>query len=117
MLGGFWLVCRTARANLTGMNMENVLTLGYDPEKKKYIGQWVDSMMPHAWKYEGEVDASGKQDHDAHFRPESPRSLADVQVHRDLRIPLARPPRVHVLVLEEDGKWTQMVTFTSKRKK
>ena len=61
MLGGFWVVVQTEHGEMMGMKMENVLTLGYDPEKKKYIGQWVDSMMPHAWKYEGEVDESGRK--------------------------------------------------------
>ena len=36
------------------------MTLGYDPEKKKYHGTFVGSMMSHLWLYEGELDAAGK---------------------------------------------------------
>jgi hypothetical protein len=36
------------------------MTLGFSPEKNRYVGTWVGSMMTHQWVYEGELDASGK---------------------------------------------------------
>src|SRR5687767_5350132 len=35
MLGGFWLVGE-GKGEMMGMKMSSLLTLGYDPEKKKY---------------------------------------------------------------------------------
>lgn len=40
--------------------MKTVMTLGYDPAKKKFVGTFIGSMMTHLWVYEGELDASGK---------------------------------------------------------
>jgi uncharacterized protein DUF1579 len=36
------------------------MTLGYDPEKKQYVGTWVGSMMSYLWVYDGSLDAEEK---------------------------------------------------------
>lgn len=58
-LGGFFVIVEN-RAEIMGMPWTGILTLGYDPAKKKYLGTWVDSMSSYPWRYEGTVDASGK---------------------------------------------------------
>src|SRR5688572_24337775 len=58
-IGGFWVVSE-GHSDMMGMKFDHVLTLGYDPEKKKYIGTWLDSMNSYLWKYEGTVDSTGK---------------------------------------------------------
>jgi hypothetical protein len=53
-----WVVCE---GEMPGeVSMKTVLTLGYDPAKKKFVGTFIGSMMTHLWVYEGELDASGK---------------------------------------------------------
>lgn len=59
MLGGFWVVSKGS-CEMMGTTMSFSLTVGYDAEKKKYVGTMIDSMMPKMWKYEGSVDESGK---------------------------------------------------------
>lgn len=54
-LGGFWVI-NTMKAEMPGMAFEGVQTLGYDPEKGKYVGTWVDSMTSMIWHYEGTLD-------------------------------------------------------------
>jgi hypothetical protein len=36
------------------------ITLGYDPMKGKFVGNWIGSMMPGQWIYEGELDDARK---------------------------------------------------------
>jgi hypothetical protein len=36
------------------------LTIGYDPAKGHYVGNWVGSMMANMWVYEGAVDPDGR---------------------------------------------------------
>ena len=36
----------------------NVMTLGYDTGRKRFVGSWIGSMMTHQWVYDGELDAS-----------------------------------------------------------
>ena len=58
MLGGFWVVS-DMKADMMGTTMQGVQTIGYDAEKKLYVGTWVDSMFGHMWHYEGQVDEKG----------------------------------------------------------
>jgi hypothetical protein len=37
-----------------------LITLGFDPQKKRYVGTWVGSMMTNLWVYEGELDNTGR---------------------------------------------------------
>lgn len=57
-LGGLWVVSEISGKSPMGA-MEAVLTLGYDPEKGRFVGTWIDSMVNHLWVYEGSLDASG----------------------------------------------------------
>ncbi len=58
-LGGFW-VLNEMKGDMAGAPMTGVQTIGYDENKKKYVGTWVDSMTNFMWKYEGTVDKTGK---------------------------------------------------------
>ncbi len=58
MLGGFWVVSEM-KADMMGTPMNGVQTIGYDVEKKQYIGTWVDSMFGHMWHYKGSVSDDG----------------------------------------------------------
>lgn len=60
MVGGFWLVGE-GESTMAGMPMRSVLTLGYDPKAEKYIGTFFCSADSTLWKYEGEMDESGKK--------------------------------------------------------
>lgn len=56
-LGGFWVVSEN-EANVPGMKVAAVFQVGYDAEKKKYVGTWVDSVTAHLWHYTGTVEGN-----------------------------------------------------------
>lgn len=58
MLGGFWVVS-SGTGEMMGAIMQFQMTVGYDAEKKKYVGTMIDSMMGKMWKYEGSVNEAG----------------------------------------------------------
>ena len=37
------------------------MTLGFDPQKDRYLGTFVGSMMTHLWIYDGQLDGSGRR--------------------------------------------------------
>lgn len=60
MFGDFWVEIRQ-HADMGGVKFKAIQTIGYDPEKKKYFGTWIDTNSSHMWFYEGDLDASGKK--------------------------------------------------------
>lgn len=53
---GLWLVF-DHKSTMMGKPFQGHGVFGYDPEKKKYVGTWVDSMIDYLITYEGTGDA------------------------------------------------------------
>jgi hypothetical protein len=58
-LGDFWLLSHF-KGEFLGKPFEGRSTTGYSPAKKKYVGTWIDGMMPHLFVMEGDADEAGK---------------------------------------------------------
>ncbi|MCI0588808.1 MAG: DUF1579 domain-containing protein [Planctomycetes bacterium] len=54
-LDGLWIVAEGS-ASFDGKPFTSILTLGYDPNKKAFVGTWVDTMQTHMWTYSGTLD-------------------------------------------------------------
>jgi len=113
MIGPFWVVAE-GKGDMMGMPFTSLLTLGYDSEKNKYIGSWIDSMDIHLWRYEGTVDPTGKI---LTLEAEGPsdRGLSKFKEVTEFK---SKDHRVFTSLRQgEDGKWTTVVTVNSRRKK
>ena len=58
-VGGFWTVS-LFQSEMMGAPFTGRCTMGFNPKSGKWIGTWIDSMMPHMYVMEGEYDAEGK---------------------------------------------------------
>ena len=114
-LGGFWVMTEN-KGEVMGMTMTGIMTLGYDPEKKKYVGTWIDSMSNHLWRYEGELDPSGKK---LTLNTEGPAmdQPGKMARYREIIELKDKDTKVFTSNVEKDGKWVQFVKMTSRRKK
>ena len=59
-LGGVWLVCELRSDRSENAGAASIMTLGYDPEKRRYVGTFISWMMANLWIYDGEMEAGGK---------------------------------------------------------
>lgn len=59
-LDGAWIIAEMTGTMPDGSSATNILALGYDPAKKRYVGSFVSSAMSHLWIYEGTLDQTGK---------------------------------------------------------
>ena len=59
-LGGLWTIGESLNEMPGGGTGKMVMTLGYDPARKRYVGTFIGSMMTHLWAYDGGLDESGK---------------------------------------------------------
>jgi hypothetical protein len=59
-VGGLWTMGEGRGEMPDGKPAVTVMTLGYDPQSKRFVGTFIGSMMTHMWIYNGTLDASGK---------------------------------------------------------
>ena len=115
-LGGLWTVAEGQGEMPGGGTATMIMTLGYAPEKKRYVGTWVGSMMTHMWIYDGWVDDAGKVLTLETEGPDfgTPGKLAK---YRDVIEFLSDDHRTLTShVLGEDGQWRRFMTADYRRK-
>jgi hypothetical protein len=114
-LGGFWIVS-DGKGEMMGKPFNSVLTLGFDPQAKKYVGTWVDSVSSTLWKYEGTVDSAGKI---LTLETEGPCPMKPgITKFREVTEWKTKDERVFTSSIQgDDGKWTPIVRVTSRRAK
>ena len=57
-LGGVWVVCEGKMEMPDGASGTNIMTLGYDPERGRFVGSFIGSMMTFMWVYDGHLDGN-----------------------------------------------------------
>jgi hypothetical protein len=58
-LDGRWVVLEGTGGEPGGGTHTNIMTLGFDPNRGKYVGTFVSSAMTYLWTYEGALDETG----------------------------------------------------------
>jgi hypothetical protein len=116
-LGGLWILAEGRGEMPGGGHATTLMTLGYDPQKKRYVGTWVGSMMTYLWVYDGALDAAGRV---LTLNAEGPSMAGDGTMAKyqdvielvsdDQRILRARLPG-------DDGQWKDFMTAHYRRKK
>jgi hypothetical protein len=114
-LGGLWILGEGEGDMPGGGRATTVLTLGYDPRTKRYVGTWIGSMMTHLWVYDGTMDAAGRV---LTLAAEGP-SMADptrLAKYHDVITFESDDHRVLTSrVLDDNGKWQQFMTAHYRR--
>ena len=57
-IGDLWVVGESNGEVPGAGHATSIITLGYDPDRKRFLGSWIGSMMTHMWIYDGELDAA-----------------------------------------------------------
>ena len=59
-LDGLWTIGEGEGAMPGGDASKTVITLGYNPQQKQFVGSFIAGCMTHLWPYTGTLDATGK---------------------------------------------------------
>jgi hypothetical protein len=114
-LGHLWVLCEAWGNMPGGAPGRTVMTLGYDPARKRYVGTFVGSMMSNLWVYEGTMDPEGRA---LTLETEGPVMDGDGRIapYRDV-IELDGPDRRFLTsyMQREDGEWTQIMRMEYRR--
>ena len=116
-LGGLWTVAEGEGEMPGGGPATSLMTLGYDPQKKRFVGTWVGSMMTHLWLYEGSLDAGEKV---LTLDCEGPSFSGDGTLSKYKDVIELKSDDHRVLtshVQGEDGNWQSFMTAHYRRRK
>ncbi|HVE40309.1 MAG TPA: DUF1579 domain-containing protein [Planctomycetota bacterium] len=113
LIGGFWALSEH-KGDFMGTPFTGILTLGFNPEKKKYVGTWVDSLTSRLWTYEGSVDEAGKiltLDTEGPGQDGKPAKFRESIEVKD------KDHKSYSSSVYQDGKWVTFLTIKYTRKK
>ena len=116
-LGGIWVMCEGRGEMPGGGAATMVITLGYDPQRKRYVGTFIASMMTHLWLYDGALDSAEKV---LTLDTEGPDFSVDGKMAKYQDVIEFKSDDHWVLtsrVLGHDGEWHEFMTAHHRRKK
>ena len=115
-ISGLWIIGEGQGEMPGGGVGTMVLTLGYDPQKKRFVGTWFGSMMTALWVYEGERNSSGMLT----LNTKGPSFAGDGTLANYHDIIEVKSDDHYVLRSEvqgEDGKWSEFMVANYRRTK
>jgi hypothetical protein len=117
-IGGIWIVGEGEGEMPGGAGpATTLLTLGYDPQKGRFVGTWIGSMMPNLWVYDGFLDAAERV---LTLESEGPSFTNPGALGKYRDIITIVDDDYHTLTakfLGDDGTWNEMMTMHFRRKK
>ncbi|MCC5828300.1 MAG: DUF1579 domain-containing protein [Phycisphaeraceae bacterium] len=118
LLGELWVVGESTVSTPDGGTAGNIIALGFDPARGRFVGTFITSCMAHLWVYDGELDLSGRiLTLHAEGPSMDPASEGKLVSYRDVvELVDERCRRLTSHVRGEDGKWFQFMTATYRRK-
>ncbi|MBE9159553.1 DUF1579 domain-containing protein [Nodosilinea sp. LEGE 06152] len=108
-LGDLWVVAE-GQGEMCGTMATTIMTLGYNPQKQRFVGTWVGSIMPHLWVYDGELDAAERV---LTLHSEGPAMNGEAEMSQYKDVIEFKHPDHRVLTsfyLTSDGEWQQFMT-------
>ena len=116
-IGGLWTMGEGRGEMPGGGQAITIMTLGYDPTKKRYVGTFIGSMMTYMWLYDGTLDATGKvltlDTEGPHFGTEGKMAK-----YKDVIEFVSDDHRTLTSHMQgDDGTWSKFMTAHYRRKK
>ena len=116
-VGDLWVMCEGTFVGPGGGKSTNIFTFGYDPQRKRFVGTFITTMMTKLWLYDGGLDAAGRV---LTLDAEGPSFADPAKTAKYQDIIEIKNDDHRVLssqVLGDDGKWVQFMTAQYRRVK
>jgi hypothetical protein len=115
-VGDHWVQMEN-KGEVFGKPFVGILTVGFDDDKKKYVGTWIDSMNPTMMKYEGDLDSAGKV-LTLNTSGPSPMDPNKICKFKDIIEVKSKDEKTLTSQMQkDDGTWVQFMTIKYQRKK
>ena len=116
-IGDVWIQGEGRGKMPDGTPSTTLVTLGFDPDRKRFVGTFIGSMMANLWIYNGALDSTGKK---LVLDSEGPSFSGDgttAQYQDTIEIKDDNNRVLSSSVLGPDGKWQQFMTSNYRRVK
>lgn len=113
--GDFWVILEH-KSDMMGQPFSGILTLGYNTEKKAYVGTWVDTMGGVMWQYTGSVDATGKI-LTLNSEGQCPMQPGKLVKFRETITITGPDEKLFTSEMEIEGAWTKVLSVKYMRRK
>ena len=116
-LGDVWLLCEGRGQMPDGSASMTLMTLGFDPAQRCFVGTWIGSMMNHLWVYRrGTLDAEQRQLNLDAEGPSFGGKPGEMAQYRDIIEIVGDDERLlHGNLQGADGQWTRFMTARYRR--
>jgi len=114
-VGDVWIIGEGEGEMPGGGTSHTMLTLGFDPETRRFVGAWIGSMMTHLWIYNGSLDAEERV---LTLECEGPKfdGTGGTTKYKDIYKVVSDHERILTgNILGPDGTWSEMMTATYRR--
>lgn len=116
-LGGLWFIAE-GQGEMPGCGPSTaIMTLGYDPSRKQFVGTFIASMMTYMFSYTGSLDENERV---LTLETEGPSMTAEGKMARYRDIIEIKGNDERTLTsrgLSDDGQWHQFMKATYRRKR
>lgn len=114
-VGGLWLVGEGTGESAEQGSWSSIMTLGFDPARERYVGNFIASVMTHQWLYEGTVNEEGNI---LALDTEGPKFTGDGTARYQDRIEIVNDDHwvMSSHMLGDDGNWQQIMRADHHRK-
>ena len=110
--GDLWIMAEGQGAMPNGEPSGSCFTIGYDPEKGKFVSTWIGTMMCNLWICEGDLSENGKV---LTLNSRGPSMSGDGSManYRDM-IEIVSPTKrlLRAEMQGEDGTWSEFMRTT-----
>lgn len=116
MVGDVWMVAEMNGEIPGGGVSTSLMTLGYDPQKQRFVGTFLSSMMTSLWIYEGELDPAGRA---LNLSTEGPDFSTPGATGKYVDTIEIVSPDERLLIskfMNADGTWTEFMRATYRRR-
>jgi Protein of unknown function (DUF1579) len=116
-LGGLWIVAEGQSEMPGGGPMTSLMIVGYDPQKKRFAGTFIASVMTNLWVYDGELDHAEKILTLNAEGPDFAQPDKTVKYKDVIEFKSEDHRRLTSHMLGDDGQWHQFMKANYYRKK
>jgi len=109
-LGELWILAEGESEMPEGGPAGMIMTLGYNPQRRRFVGTFITSMMTHLWVYDGSLDAAEEV---LTLNTEGPDMSAAGKMAKFKDVIELQSDDHRVLtsyILGDDGKWHEVMT-------